>query len=204
MAEFWRRWHISLITWLTDYVYTPLSFHFRKHKVRGVIIALLLTFMISGIWHGAALTFVVWGLMQGIFLSIEALTQKRRSVWEEKYHLQKNGFYLAACMLFTFILFSASQIFGRAENMEMAITIYKKIIFQQGQIFLDFTTLLLGLLGLLFVMMKDIRDEFFIDKFLISSINNQFLRYGIYTAIFYLIILTGCFDKNTSFIYFKF
>jgi len=203
MAEFWRRWHISLITWLTDYVYTPLSFHFRKHKVRGVIIALLLTFMISGIWHGAALTFVVWGLMQGIFLSIEALTQKRRSVWEEKHQLHKNGIYLAACMLFTFILFSASQIVGRAVNMEAAITVYKKIIFEQGQIFLDITTLLFGLFGLFLVLLKDINEEFFKNKY--SLFNNKFaiVRYSSYLLVLLFIILFGVFS-GSSFIYFQF
>jgi D-alanyl-lipoteichoic acid acyltransferase DltB (MBOAT superfamily) len=60
MAEFWRRWHISLITWITDYVYTPLSFTFRKLGLTGVVLALLIAFLISGIWHGAALTFVAW------------------------------------------------------------------------------------------------------------------------------------------------
>ena len=54
MSDFWRRWHMSLITWLTDYLYTPLSFGLRKYKIWGIVIALMLTFIISGIWHGAA------------------------------------------------------------------------------------------------------------------------------------------------------
>ncbi|HNU89687.1 MAG TPA: MBOAT family O-acyltransferase, partial [Ferruginibacter sp.] len=70
MSEFWRRWHISLIKWLTDYVYTPLSFGFRKYGQWGIVIALNLTFIISGAWHGAALNFLVWGFIQGIALSL--------------------------------------------------------------------------------------------------------------------------------------
>jgi alginate O-acetyltransferase complex protein AlgI len=94
MSEFWRRWHISLISWLTDYVYTPLSFKFRNYGVLGIVIAILITFLLSGIWHGAALTFVVWGLMQGVFLSIEALLRNRRALFEKKYNLNKKILYI--------------------------------------------------------------------------------------------------------------
>jgi len=65
MAQFWRRWHISLISWLTDYIYTPLVFSFRKYKMGGVLTALMITFFLSGVWHGANITFVVWGIIQG-------------------------------------------------------------------------------------------------------------------------------------------
>jgi len=74
ISEFWRRWHISLIKWLTDYIFTPLSFTLRSWKIWGVITALMLTFFISGIWHGASFCFVFWGLMQGALLSFEAYT----------------------------------------------------------------------------------------------------------------------------------
>ncbi len=133
MAEFWRRWHISLITWLTDYLYTPLAFHFRKYKMKGIILALMLTFLISGIWHGAALTFIFWGFMQGFYLSIEALTQKSRSAWEQKHNLNNNMIYLVACMVFTYILFSASQIFGRAPDLKTAFTVFRKIFSEPGK-----------------------------------------------------------------------
>jgi D-alanyl-lipoteichoic acid acyltransferase DltB (MBOAT superfamily) len=83
MSEFWRRWHISLISWLTDYVYTPLSFTFRRLGIGGIVLALITTFIISGIWHGAKLTYVVWGLMQGAFLSIEALLNNRKIAFEK-------------------------------------------------------------------------------------------------------------------------
>ena len=93
MSEFWRRWHMSLITWLTDYVYTPLAFYYIKYKIWGIVIALMVTFFLSGIWHSAALNFVVWGIIQGIFLSIEALTNKKRFAFEKKHGLNKNSIY---------------------------------------------------------------------------------------------------------------
>ncbi|MEY2916979.1 MAG: alginate O-acetylation protein, partial [Bacteroidota bacterium] len=124
MADLWRRWHISLITWLTDYVYTPLSFSFRKYKLWGIILALMITFLISGIWHDASLTFIIWGLLQGVFLSIEALTNKKRIIFEKKYDLSKRPWYIFIEICIIFILFSASQIFGRADNVDTAFTVY--------------------------------------------------------------------------------
>lgn len=79
MSEFWRRWHMSLITWITDYLYTPLSFTFRKLKIWGIVIALIFTFLIAGLWHGATISFLLWGLIQGVILSIEALTKKKKN-----------------------------------------------------------------------------------------------------------------------------
>ncbi len=91
MSELWRRWHMSLITWLTDYLYTPLSFHLRKFKIWGIVIALMLTFIISGVWHGANWTFIVWGAVQGIILSFEALSNKKKSFFEKKHDLLRDG-----------------------------------------------------------------------------------------------------------------
>ncbi len=203
MAEFWRRWHISLITWLTDYLYTPLSFHFRKYKMKGIILALMLTFLISGIWHGAALTFVFWGFMQGFYLSMEVLTQKRRSAWEQKHNLTNNMFYLAACMVFTYILFSASQIFGRAPDLKTAFTVFRKIFSEPGNLYLDITTLLFAVLGLTFVMLKDINDEFFDNKYSLFSSKIGVIRYSAYLSVLFFIILFGVFS-GSSFIYFQF
>jgi alginate O-acetyltransferase complex protein AlgI len=203
MADFWRRWHISLITWLTDYVYTPLSFHYRKYKVNGVVIALLLTFFISGIWHGAAMTFVVWGIMQGIFLSVEALTQKKRTAWEHKHKLNKNVFYLFGCMVLTYILFSASQIFGRSPDIRTALTVCSKILSEPGSLYLDITTLLFAGMGLSLVMLKDINDEFFNNRYSLFSNKIAAVRYSAYLTVLFCIILFGVFS-GASFIYFQF
>jgi D-alanyl-lipoteichoic acid acyltransferase DltB (MBOAT superfamily) len=203
MADLWRRWHISLITWLTDYLYTPMAFYFRKHKMKGIIVALIFTFLISGIWHGAALTFIFWGLMQGFYLSMVVLTQKRRSAWEQKYNLSNNMFYLVACMMFTYILFSASQIFGRAPDLKTVFLVFRKIFSEPGNLFLDITTLLFALLGLSFVMLKDINDEFFNNKYSLFSSKIGVIRYSAYLTILFIIILFGVFT-GSSFIYFQF
>ena len=203
MAEFWRRWHISLISWLTDYVYTPLSFRFRKYKVRGIVIALMLTFLISGIWHGAALTFVIWGLMQGTFLSIEALTNKKRTEVEKKFNLNKSKIYFFCCLLTTFVLFASSQIFGRATNINDAFEVYRKIFTEHGTPFLDLTNLAYSMLGLFILFFKDYTEEYIPGKKELFQ-DRKFLRHLSYTILIYIILLMGVFDTNDSFIYFKF
>jgi D-alanyl-lipoteichoic acid acyltransferase DltB (MBOAT superfamily) len=65
--EFWRRWHISLSTWLFDYIFKPLQMSLRNYKSLGNISALLLTFIISGIWHGSNWTFIIWGVLNALY-----------------------------------------------------------------------------------------------------------------------------------------
>lgn len=203
MSQFWRRWHISLISWLTDYVYTPLSFSLRKYKMWGIVMALMITFFLSGIWHGAALTFVVWGLMQGVFLSIEALTNKRKALFEKRHNLSAKWWYIALGICITFLLFSSSQIFGRAANIEDAFVVYRKIFTEQGALFLDKTTLLYGLFSLLFLLLKDFLDEFFPKKYNYFENRNIFVRYFSYGFVLLLILAIGVLDGG-QFIYFQF
>jgi alginate O-acetyltransferase complex protein AlgI len=75
ITEFWRRWHISLSTWLRDYLYVPLGGN-RRGKVRTYI-NLMLTMLLGGLWHGAAMTFILWGAYQGAWLAIERIVGKR-------------------------------------------------------------------------------------------------------------------------------
>lgn len=203
MAEFWRRWHISLISWLTDYIYTPLSFRFRKYKLWGIVIALMLTFLISGIWHGAALTFIIWGLMQGTFLSIEALTNKKRTAFERKHNLNKNAFYTLGFMVTTFVLFASSQVFSRAASIDDAFMVYRKIFTEHGSPYLDLTTIAYSSMGLLILVLKDFKDEFYPGKFDFFINKRLWIRYCAYLSIIFIIILFGVF-KGNSFIYFQF
>jgi alginate O-acetyltransferase complex protein AlgI len=204
MSEFWRRWHISLISWLTDYVYTPLSFTFRKYGVWGIVIALLITFMISGIWHGAALTFVVWGLMQGIFLSIEALMKNRRTRFEKNYNLNNKTFYIFLGILLTFVLFASSQIFGRANNLNDAFLVYRKIFTTSGPLFIgNPSAFIFSLFSLSLLLLKDFTDEFIPTGFLLFENKKKYIRVIAYSSIIILILLIGVFDGG-QFIYFQF
>jgi alginate O-acetyltransferase complex protein AlgI len=74
VAEFWRRWHISFSRLLLDYVFTPLQMVWRRGMRIGVAAAILVTFIISGIWHGVGMTFLIWGLLHGIYMAVAVWT----------------------------------------------------------------------------------------------------------------------------------
>jgi alginate O-acetyltransferase complex protein AlgI len=203
MADFWRRWHVSLITWITDYIYTPLSFTFRKLGITGIVLALLIAFLISGIWHGAALTFIAWGLLQGVFLSIEAIMGKRRKLFEERHGLATKWWYTFFCCIVTFTLFAISQVFARARNLDNAFLIFKKIFNSKGSLFLDLTNLTYASIGLGILMFSDFRDEFFTGRALAFESEKVVVRFASYLFIVFLILYVGVF-KGNRFIYFQF
>jgi D-alanyl-lipoteichoic acid acyltransferase DltB (MBOAT superfamily) len=203
MAEFWRRWHMSLITWLTDYVYTPLAFIFRKYRLSGIMIALMVTFALSGIWHGATLNYVVWGLLQGMFLSIEALMNKRKSKIESQYNLKSNFFYVIFSIGFTYILFSISLVFAYDITFKSALLVFDKIIFDRGSLFLDKTTLAYASIGVVMLMLSDFRDEYFSKKMLLFNNKHFVIRLFSYIFVALLILWIGILNGG-QFIYFKF
>lgn len=120
LAEFWRRWHISLSSWLRDYIYTPIVLHRRYWGVWGAVFALMITFVVSGIWHGASWTFVVWGLLHGIGLSCEMLTAEFRKKY---FKWIPRWIYSAISVAFTFSFVSFTYIFFRAKSMSDALYI---------------------------------------------------------------------------------
>jgi alginate O-acetyltransferase complex protein AlgI len=73
ITDFWRKWHMSLSTWLSDYIFTPLMIQFRDYRIVSLIIATITTFFVSGLWHGASWNFVLWGLYFGFWVLIESL-----------------------------------------------------------------------------------------------------------------------------------
>ncbi len=116
IREFWRRWHISLTTWFTDYVYIPLggSRCSRARHLRN----LLITFLLSGLWHGASWTFVCWGLWHGLFLCFETLWGKRADALQQR--LGHSGRGAALCVLRTLYTLAAAMtgwIFFRANSL---------------------------------------------------------------------------------------
>lgn len=203
MAELWRRWHISLISWLTDYVYTPLAFSFRKYKIWGIVIALMITFFISGIWHDATLAYLVWGLMQGILLSSEALIKNRKPTGKKNKFIGKTWYILLNCVL-TFILFSASLVFARVSSINEALLVYSKIFSSHGSLYIGPPSILIfGFLGIAMLLLKDFADEFRPSEFLLFENKNMIVRILAYSIILLLILLIGVFDGG-QFIYFKF
>ena len=116
VGEFWRRWHISLSSWLRDYVYIPLGG--SRVALPRIYLNLIVTFLVSGIWHGSSWRFVAWGLLHGFFLCAERAA---------KPFLKKVNVSDACKIFVTFCLVSFAWIFFRAEGFWTALRIVKKI-----------------------------------------------------------------------------
>jgi alginate O-acetyltransferase complex protein AlgI len=126
ISEFWKRWHISLSTWLRDYVYIPLGGS-RVSPARRYF-NLVVTFFLSGIWHGANWTFLAWGLIHGVGVAAEAATARARGrVADVILSKRLGGLRRVLGVAFTFAFVSFAWIFFRATSMRQAFTVVRKI-----------------------------------------------------------------------------
>ena len=127
VKDFWRRWHISLSSWLRDYVYIPLGGN-RKGKVRRYI-NLLLTFLVSGIWHGSGMQYIFWGLMQGGYQIagevLEPLRSKVRSLLQIDEKSQMCVLWKRFC---TFVMITISWVIFRSASLKAGLSMLKKIV----------------------------------------------------------------------------
>lgn len=122
MQDFWRRWHISLSTWFRDYLYFPLGGS-RCSKARNYL-NIIIVFLVSGLWHGAALTFIVWGLLHGVFQVLGKLTRPYRDALRRGLRIAEDGrlsrLIKRAC---TFALVTVAWVFFRADTLSAALDI---------------------------------------------------------------------------------
>ena len=152
ITEFWRRWHISLSTWLRDYLYIPLGGN-RKGAI-GTYVNLLVTMLLGGLWHGAAVRFILWGAIHGVALALHKLYMQIFDAlgWRRKKPLKIQRFL---GQIITFHLVCFAWIFFRADSMETALSVITQISDHfTPEVFLQFVVgyknvLLLLLLGYL-------------------------------------------------------
>lgn len=112
-SELWRRWHITLSSWVRDYVFVPLTAANRVMGKSGVYLSLLVTFIVLGAWHGAGLTFIVYGLIQGLIIMYEVAAQKQRRAVKQ---FMGNGLYTSFSIIRTYLLFAFSLLFFRIDT----------------------------------------------------------------------------------------
>nr|WP_033959536.1 MBOAT family O-acyltransferase [Psychroserpens jangbogonensis] len=204
ITEFWRRWHISLSTWFRDYVYIPLGG--SRNGTYRTYANLFIVFLVSGLWHGAAMTFVVWGAIHGVFIVIEkALTKLRMAIFKKSKALN----YLIA-LPFTFFIVCFAWVFFRANSFKDAVIIISNSfqISETGNLFS------LGLkkseFNLLFVMIVLLLVfEIIHKRFEVTHVLNKTylpIRWSFYLVIVFCILIFGIYGENTvkEFIYFQF
>lgn len=202
IAEFWRRWHISLSTWFRDYVYIPLGGS-KNGKYRALKNTLIV-FLVSGFWHGANFTFIFWGLFNALLFLPKMIRGKNRvyldviakgkllpSLWE---------FLL---VLKTFVIVSLVWVFFRSQTITDAFLFLKNIFLLTGiggikvgvglKVIVPICLLLLGD----WIFLRDIQHQFFVEK------KFMWLRWVSYVLLLFIIFTMGAFNKQ-EFIYFTF
>ena len=197
VAEFWRRWHISLSTWFKDYLYISLGGNRVKSKLHGYF-NVMITFLVSGLWHGANWTFVIWGGLNGLYLIFENTLNYIKMLQG------KNYFFLMTTRLYIFLLISVSWIFFRSNTVQEAFQIIRSIIRFDGKLFLPanpdsymncFFSIFIIMVSEIFFECVYVKRKINFDRFVLSNLYMLFL--------IILILLIGVFDGG-QFIYFQF
>ena len=196
ISEFWHRWHISLSTWFRDYVYIPLGGN--RVSVKRNYFNVVTTFVVSGIWHGANWTFVIWGGLHGFFIAIEKL------IGIDKIKPKRFNFKKLSLIMLNIVLVLIAWIFFRANSTYDAVVIIKKIFTDPGIPFKSsILTYLYSIFGFIILMSKEIHDEYFPDKFKLLESENIAISSVTTAFLIVLILAFGVFDGG-QFIYFQF
>lgn len=202
ITEFWRRWHISLSSWLRDYLYIPLGGN-RSGKFRQYI-NLMITMLLGGLWHGASFKFIVWGGMHGLALALD----KAKNEW-----LQKIGFtryrslwYKIGGWLFTFHLVAFCWIFFRANSFESAINVLKQIVWNFNGALLP--NLIKGYLGVFMLFAIGMLIHFIPDGVEVKikkviTLSPAFLQAALLALVIYAVFQIRSAEVQ-PFIYFQF
>lgn len=200
VKEFWSRWHISLSTWFRDYVYIPLGGN--RTTVNKWVINLFITFLVSGIWHGASWTFVIWGTIHGLIISLEALNSKKQFI--------KISFPPLIANIWTFSIVCFAWIFFRANSVGDAFYIIQNLIvfdtsFLQEIKVLNASNLYNLALGFPLIILLVLIEKSWNISFFQNLFNtSKPFRYACYVSIVIIISLCGVFVDQSSFIYFQF
>lgn len=214
IREFWSRWHISLSTWFRDYLYIPLGGN-RVSKARNYF-NLFITFLISGLWHGASWNFVIWGGLHGIYQIIGKITGKARSNIKSALKIDNSRIVKFLQVIFTFTIVSFAWIFFRANTFADAVYIVKNLFSDMAlwtdasylytvtsSMGLNFFEFLVGVATVLLLVTGEI---IYGDKPLYLGLKKRnFIVEGSFYLILTTIILTmGVYFNANQFIYFQF
>ena len=192
VSEFWKRWHISLTRWLTQQVYIPLGGS-RCSKIHNYW-NILVTFLVSGIWHGANWTFIVWGAIHGIFQIIE-----KALGWNKK---ESKGIVKALRIIFTFAIVTVAWVFFRSPTIGDAFSLIRRYATINGKFIADIQTLFHIVIAITPLLLFEFGKEFF-PKFYGKVRSFTVVRWAVYLAVLAMIVLIGVHD-GSSFIYVSF
>jgi alginate O-acetyltransferase complex protein AlgI len=193
-SDLWKRWHISLSTWLRDYLYIPLGGN--RNGITRMYVALMLTMLLGGLWHGAAWTFVIWGALHGIYLVVERLLKN-------KINIKINAFNGIVLALLTYTLVNFTWVFFRARELSTAKNMISSMLFMNpegSKILQNFDVLkVLILISLLFICHWVMRNTSMKN---LSKKTHPTVLGIIWAILLFLIIISQ--GSGEQFIYFQF
>ena len=210
ISEFWKKWHISLTSWLTDYVFMPLNIQFRNFGTLGIILAILINMVLVGIWHGANWTFIIFGFYNGLLfipIILSGTFLKKKKLKSNQYGLPSLSDF--GKMLVTFLLVTIGFVIFRAENIGQAMQYFLSIFDMSIYPFNlnEFRFLSLNFIPIFFSILliglewHSREDEYAIAQFGLNW--HKPYRILFYYTLIFLIILCSP-DTQNQFIYFKF
>ena len=201
VAEFWRRWHISLTTWFRDYVYIPLGG--SRGNTHVTVRNIFIIFIVSGFWHGANWTFIVWGALNAFYFLPLLLSNRNRKNMDTA----ACGRFLPSVkdffnIILTFLLTTLAWIFFRAEDLDHAFSYISRIFKMSIFSYPESGSKPLIMLVIFFVLIEWIgrHNEYAIEKFALNW--KRPIRWGFYYIL--VIIVLFNFGKTQEFIYFQF
>jgi alginate O-acetyltransferase complex protein AlgI len=213
VAEFWHRWHISLSTWLRDYLYIPLG------GSRGSTLLnyrnLFLTMALGGLWHGAAMHFLAWGVYQGVALILHKEYQRLLKAIGIAEKMWSSKIYHVFSVIMTFHIVCIGWVFFRAENMTIAMNIVKKLLLQAPAEILNFSAAKLAVLQIrdpiIFPALILILPTLMIAHVVVNFLNGKriyenppwALQVGVMVALMCVLTIFSP-DTSPRFIYFQF
>ena len=207
IKEFWRRWHISLSNWFKDYLYIPLGgSHVSAFRWT---VNILVVFIVSGLWHGAGYTFLIWGLLHGIYQIVGKLTLNTRDKLNNKIGLSSKSVNILRVVI-TYLLICFAWISFRSNNITDTLEAYKLLFTSwsfKREYFIQVSSILdLNLVNIL-LLIYPIIIYLFLDK-LIFNIKNRYISYTIYVILAWGVISAYIYlsylGSSSSFIYFQF
>jgi alginate O-acetyltransferase complex protein AlgI len=205
VAEYWRRWHISLTSWLTDYIFMPLNIKWRNWGNWGTILSIMITFVLIGLWHGANWTFAVFGVYYGLLyipLILSGSFMKKKKLRETKYGLP--AFPDLIKMVGTFLLVTIGLVIFNAKNIGQAFQfiggIVSPTLFEIPSAYGFKKILIIIVFVFIFLEWKNRTDEYAFEKLGLKW--GKPLRLLMYYIIIILIILLS--GREQQFIYFQF
>lgn len=204
VPEFWRRWHISLSTWFKDYVYIPLGGN-RVSKPRWVLNQLI-TFTVSGIWHGASYTYVVWGFLNGVYIVVSRFVKPLKEKLAKLLRVENKPFITKPfSILVTFLLISFSWIFFRANSFGDAFYIIRNIFAPTALDLGDISAFRIGVCIGAVILLMTIEGIMSAGGRAVAAFHRapHALRVAGYGVMVAIILIFGAFGEN-QFIYFQF